>query len=304
MGNEFKGLASHSAEYFGDTRDHWWHDEFLRSLADSWRIDEVRDVLDVGCGVGHWGRLLARVLPQKARLSGVDRDPVWVEKAADKAAAVGLKDRFSYRLGDAQALAFDDSSFDLVTCQTVLIHLPRPDEALREMVRVARPRGLVVVAEPTNLCTLTQSIAIGDAPDVTASILEFHLVCLKGKRALGEGDDLIGERLPGLFAQAGLRDVELRMNSRVAPMLPPYASAMGRALADELVDMAERGLWVWGHDQTRRYFLGGGGAETEFASLWDTALAQGRHVADAVRAEEFACAGGSLFYVAWGRKAS
>src|SRR6202011_916544 len=62
------------------------------SRAESKRLslDSVRDVLDVGCGVGHWGRMLARVLPSSARVQDVGREAFWVEKAAARATAHGL----------------------------------------------------------------------------------------------------------------------------------------------------------------------------------------------------------------------
>jgi SAM-dependent methyltransferase len=53
MANELSGLDAHSAEYFGDTRDHWWHDDYVEMLSRRWRVEEVGSVLDVGCGVGH-----------------------------------------------------------------------------------------------------------------------------------------------------------------------------------------------------------------------------------------------------------
>ncbi len=59
MGNVLKGAPEHSAEYFGETRDHWWHDDFIEMIAKRWRLESVRSILDVGCGVGHWGRVLA-----------------------------------------------------------------------------------------------------------------------------------------------------------------------------------------------------------------------------------------------------
>lgn len=79
MSNEFKGWPEHSAEHFGDTRDHWWNLDFLRLMAKRWRLDGVRDVLDVGCGVGHWGMLLASVMSEDVRVIGVDREASWVE---------------------------------------------------------------------------------------------------------------------------------------------------------------------------------------------------------------------------------
>ena len=60
MANEFRSLDSHSAEYFGDTRDYWWNADFLELMGKRLSLDRARDVLDVGCGVGHWGRLPAR----------------------------------------------------------------------------------------------------------------------------------------------------------------------------------------------------------------------------------------------------
>ena len=125
MGNEFKGQAAHSAEHFGDTRDHWWNLDFLRLMAKRWKLDAVRDVLDVGCGVGHWGMLLASVMPENVRVTGIDREPSWVEQASARALARGLDGRFSYRQGDAQRLPFPDDSFDLTTCQT-RAHPPCP----------------------------------------------------------------------------------------------------------------------------------------------------------------------------------
>ena len=56
--------------------------------------------------------------------------------------------RFRYRVADAKTLPFPDASFDLVTCQTLLIHLADPSAVIAEMARVARPGGLVLAAEP------------------------------------------------------------------------------------------------------------------------------------------------------------
>jgi trans-aconitate methyltransferase len=85
MSNAFRTLPSHSAEYFGDTRDHWWNLDFRRLMAERLSFDNVRTALDVGCGVGHWGQLLGRVLPQDAQICGVDRDPRWVDEACKPA---------------------------------------------------------------------------------------------------------------------------------------------------------------------------------------------------------------------------
>ena len=222
MGNEFKGRAAHSAEYFGDTRDHWWNLDFLRLMARRWKLDAVRDVLDVGCGVGHWGVLLAAVLPEDARVTGVDREPAWVDEARARALARGLGDRFSYQQGVAERLPFPDDAFDLTTCQTVLIHAADPAAAIAEMLRVTRPGGLVAVAEPNNLTAalLLDSISNRAGVDDIVELVRFQLTCERGKVALGEGDNSLGDRVPGLFVAQGLVDVQVFANDRVTADLP------------------------------------------------------------------------------------
>src|SRR6516164_6699938 len=207
MANEFRTLNSHSAEYFGDTRDHWWNLDFLVLMGKRLSLDGVQDVLDVGSGVGHWGQLLANVLPHNARVQGVDRDPLWVEKAAARAAAHGLADRFTYRVALAEKLPFADASFDLVTCQTILIHTPDPGAVVDEMVRVARPGGLILAAEPNNVARA-----------------RLQLICERGKAALGEGNNSIGDLVPSLFAERALVDVRVYVNDKAEILLPPYDS--------------------------------------------------------------------------------
>src|SRR5215475_5753342 len=65
MANEFRTLDSHSAEHFGDTRDYWWNLDFLELMGRRLSLDRVQDVLDIGCGVGHWGKLLGKVCRAK-----------------------------------------------------------------------------------------------------------------------------------------------------------------------------------------------------------------------------------------------
>jgi hypothetical protein len=40
----------HSADYFNDARDFWWNLDFLKLMAQRWQIQEIGNLLDVGCG--------------------------------------------------------------------------------------------------------------------------------------------------------------------------------------------------------------------------------------------------------------
>lgn len=304
MGNEFKGEGAHSAEYFGDTRDHWWNRDYLQLLGQRWGLSRVRDALDVGCGVGHWGMLLGELLPADARVTGVDREPLWVGKAAERAEARGLIGRFRYVQGAAEALPFADDSFDLVTCQTVLIHVPDVDAVLAEMIRVTRPGGLVAVAEPNNLAgalSLDADSMAAPASEVL-SLVTLQLVCERGKAALGEGDNSVGQALPARFVEHGLVDLQVYLNDRANPVTPPYATPAQRAEVEELIDFSERAFGMWSHDETRRYYLAGGGSEEDFSEHWAKALAKLDRTVRAIRAGIYRSGGGALGYCISGRK--
>ncbi len=304
MANEFRNNPSHSAEYFGETRDHWWNIDYLELIGRRLALERARDVLDVGCGVGHWGQLLARVLPSGARVQGVDRDPFWVERATERATARGLADRFSYRVGVAEQLPFADASFDLVTCQTVLIHSPDPGVAVDEMIRVARPGGLVLAHEPNNVASalLLDTLSFhGSVEDITARV-RFQLMCERGKAALGEGHNSIGDLVPGLFARRGLSDIRVYLNDKTAALLPPYGSPDQRATLEERDDFEARDFWIWSRHDTRRYFLAGGGSDGELDHLWAIAMSGSGELRKAVAEGTYASAGGVVCYIVAGRK--
>jgi len=308
MANEFRTLESHSAEYFGDSRDYWWNADFLELIGKRLSFDRVSDALDVGCGVGHWGRLLAHILPSGARVQGVDRDPLWVEKARLRAAALGLADRFGYQVSVAEKLPFAEASFDLVTCQTLLIHLPDPAAAIREMIRVVRPCGLVLASEPNNIAgALTfDSITFHDPVDEIIARARLQLICERGKAALGEGANSIGDLVPGLFAENGLVDIRVYLNDKANAFVPPYDSPEQRAVLEERADHNDRDFWIWSREDTHRYFLAGKGAAGEFEALWSVAIGHGdsSEFDKAIANRTYSGAGGGIGYLVAGRKPS
>ena len=56
--NQTAPTGLHSADYFTSARDFWWNQDFLRLLAERWRLGSARSLADIGCGIGHWSRLL------------------------------------------------------------------------------------------------------------------------------------------------------------------------------------------------------------------------------------------------------
>lgn len=106
-------------------------------------------VLDVGCGPGSITvDLAARIAGlggAASQVIGVENTEVPLTAAREQAEQRGVGARFE--TGDACALAFPDSSFDLVLAHQVLQHLGDPVTALREFARVCAPGGLIAVRD-------------------------------------------------------------------------------------------------------------------------------------------------------------
>jgi SAM-dependent methyltransferase len=96
--------------------------------------------LDVGCGEGRFSRVL--------KAAGVS--PIGIEPTAALLEAARLRDPSGdYRYGRAEALEFADASFDLVVSYITLVDIPDFRAAIREMARVLRPGGSLLIANLT-----------------------------------------------------------------------------------------------------------------------------------------------------------
>src|SRR4051812_39065415 len=191
----------HSADQFGPQRDFWWNRDFLDLMARRWRLAEANSLADIGCGRCHWSRLIYPYLRQPARVTGVDREPQWIAEAPEiwrRAFPEADPNQFSFVAGEATRIPLPDNSFDVVTCQTVLMHVERPMEALREMSRILRPGGLLVCIEPNNFWNYVTFTSLTSAEPVEAVVrrFEFWLRYHRGKAVCGKGDHTIGDRLP------------------------------------------------------------------------------------------------------------
>jgi ubiquinone/menaquinone biosynthesis C-methylase UbiE len=102
-------------------------------------------VLEVGCGPGRLSIRLAR--QHGLEVTGLDLDPAMIQRARANAdrRGDGQARRPSFLVGDVAALAFPDSSFDLVVSTLSLHHWADPTAGLAEIGRVLRPGGRALV---------------------------------------------------------------------------------------------------------------------------------------------------------------
>ena len=101
-------------------------------------------VLDVACGTGNLAIPAAKA---GADVSGIDIAPNLIEQAIARAEAGGVKAVFE--VGDAEALTYEDDSFDIVMTMFGAMFAPRPDVTAAELIRVCKPGGLIAMANWT-----------------------------------------------------------------------------------------------------------------------------------------------------------
>jgi ubiquinone/menaquinone biosynthesis C-methylase UbiE len=149
--SEVQAYSSAAAEAYLGKIDDTFVEHALRLIgpAPGWGID-------IGCGPGQILRKVAARLPQW-RFIGVDRAPAMIRhatQAAESGAALKADGRKAvpaknvwYVAGDGGALPFNDASFDLVLCNSVLHHIGDPGRLFSEIRRIAKPGAAILLRD-------------------------------------------------------------------------------------------------------------------------------------------------------------
>jgi ubiquinone/menaquinone biosynthesis C-methylase UbiE len=189
-------------------------------------------VLDVACGPG----LLVCAFARAAKhATGVDMTPAMLEQARKIQEEKGLKN-VTWQPGDVYSLPFSEAQFSIVSSRFAFHHLEQPLNALKEMKRVCKPGGRVVVADmsplPEKAAALNKAEKLRDpsharalpvaelrelfeqaglaAPDVNSYRMEGELEELLARSFPNEGD---ADRLRKIFADSIATDA-LDLNTR------------------------------------------------------------------------------------------
>jgi ubiquinone/menaquinone biosynthesis C-methylase UbiE len=163
--------------------------------------------IDLGCGPSGILDLLAAAVSPGGRVVGLDADIAHVEAARQHADRCGLPG-VEVVTGDARHVGLPADGFDLVHARALLVTIPAPEEVVAEMARLARPGGWVAGQEPDvehSLCY----------PPLPAWDRLRELFCLAFGRS--GADPNVGRRLPELFRDAGLAQVEAKVYAASYP---------------------------------------------------------------------------------------
>jgi len=193
-------------------------------------------VLDVGCGPGYASFDLAEVVTRYGSVFGVDESASFIDHANAAARARGIT-HFEGAVGDIQELdpiLAGRGPFDFVYARWVLCFLKDPEAAVRGIANSLAPGGRVAVHDYFDYSSMTL------APRSRCHDLAVAATSRSWIKQGGDPD--IGQRLPAMFEQHGLRLDSIRAHLRIArggDTMFAWPNTWWHTFAPKLVEMGE-----------------------------------------------------------------
>lgn len=169
-----------------------------RGLVERLGIGEGAQVLDVAAGRGANLFPAAEKAGPGGRVTGIDLSEGMVQETTQEIKRRNVQNATIMQM-DAEHLAFDDASFDYITCGFAIFLFPHMERALAEFQRVLRPGGKLGISVARDSDALSQWYGRHIA-DYAA---RYHLPLHVG------GNNLDYAQLPSLLTRAGLTDVQV-----------------------------------------------------------------------------------------------
>lgn len=210
-----------------------WYDRYFTSPEAS-----LTRILDAGCGPGVLAGVVARRRPQ-AHVVGLDLDPRHYADSAGSAPP-----NLAFRQGSVYELPFGDASFDLAYSRFLFQYLSRPEEALRELVRVVRPGGLILLQDLDGQLLWHWPVR----PD-----FQSRLAAALDLLSRDGFDPYVGRKLWNHAKSAGLSQISL--------CVEPYHLICGK------ISVHERNLWEMKFRHARRGLLARGMSAADVDAL-------------------------------------
>lgn len=200
------------------------------------QLGQGMTVLEAGCGLGDDAfRIAGRIMPG-GRVTALDSSVVMIEKARSRNDAMRLP--VDFERGDVRALPFPDNAFSRCRIDRVLQHIPEPQRAICELVRVLEPHGLLL-AYDNDWGTFSVT-----SPDqkTTRSLEIFWCDSFT--------NSWIGRDLCDLFISSGLSDVKtypavsIIRDFETADRVYNLRETARRAVAEGVISPAQGHSWI------------------------------------------------------------
>lgn len=205
---------------------------------DEMQIKSGDRVLDVGCGPGIDVVQLTKCVSESGKVFGVDHDQEMINDAESLAKSQNVLANVEFQAHDVATLPFESNYFDSCRSERVFMHLSDPLATLREMQRVTKPNGRVVVIDSD-----WSSLSIDcDLTDIENKLLQFYR-----DKVLISG--YAGRSLYRFFRELGFSDIKIQIFPLFTSDLDIFSQLVRRkdvenlALEENVISKEELMLW-------------------------------------------------------------
>lgn len=223
-------------EYLDRTAKDRWIIDYKEHTFDRMNIKKGHRILDARCGTGADAFLLAEKVGPGGLVVGIDQNEGFIKEAGRRSKELQLP--LEFRTGDIYNLPDEDNSYDCTRADRLFHELEMPDVAFRELVRVTRQGGRIVLFD-MDWDTLTI-----DTPGIPLTRHLIHRIC----------DDVpggwAGRSLFRYFKESGVEDIEITPFTGVwndfflADKIFGFSAKVKELEKDGDISETEGGLWL------------------------------------------------------------
>ena len=206
-------------DYLKASRKTMWNDDYFQFLVKQvWKIERPVDVLDCGCGFGYIRMMLMPLLPDGSAYTGIDFNSNLLREGEMLFQNEKTGCQVNFICDDFLRHHFK-KHYDIVISQCTMRHVNEPQKFLRKMIAQTRTGGMVVAVDVNRELESDGLYIDGMDYAELCQRTGFRKMWMKEKEYQGR-DYAIGMRLPLMMQEAGLADVDVRMNDRVSFVCP------------------------------------------------------------------------------------
>ena len=200
------------------------------------QLKQGMKVLEAGCGIGDDAfRMAERIMPGGSVVA-LDSSNEMIEKARSREVSEHLSVRF--QTGDVRALPFPDHSFARCRIDRVLQHIPQPERAICELVRVLEQGGLLLAYD-------------NDWGTFSITARDYEITrCLENFWCDSFTNSWIGRNLCDLFISSGLSNIRVQPSTciitdfEVADKVYNLRETVRRATAEGVISREQGDCWI------------------------------------------------------------
>ncbi len=257
-------------QHIVDQRKYLWRESTIERIASWLELRSGITAVDIGCGLGYLGWTFWRHYGSGSSYIGIDCSIELLREALETQPEWSGGGNACFVNGSAYAIPLPDECADWTMCQTLLMHLEFPENAMNEMIRITKPGGVIMCMEPDNISSSMSMVSNSVySPSIEEKLAQFkvQLIWACGRKKLGRGDWGIGTRIPGMMTDLGLINIDALYNDSPRFVHPPYETEVQKYSIEKIHENIKDKDEDTKKLLRRRYkecFLAGGGSLSTF----------------------------------------